>query len=120
MDKRVSAGDIAFLVVTTLALALFWRFFSPPIGLVLWSAAAGAVLPVVYRILRTRLPRSLLSLPFVLVLLFVMSLLRDHTGSAFDSALFLGAFASAFASGLCVVEFLLRSFFPLKSYEKQT
>jgi hypothetical protein len=118
MNKRVSVGDIAFLVAAVLALAVLWRFFSPPLGFVLWCAAAGAVLPVVYRIFRTRLSKSLLSLPFLLVL-FVMFFLRDHyfAGSARDSGVFLGVFASAFAAGLCIVEFLLRPFFPLKSRE---
>jgi hypothetical protein len=116
MNKRVSVGDIALLVVAAIALVLLWRFFSPPLGFVLWCAAAGAALPLIYRIFSTRLPKSLLSLPFLLVF-FVIFFLRDHyfAGSARNSGVFLGVFASAFAAGLCVVEFLLRPFFPLRS-----
>jgi len=122
MNKRVSIGDIAFLLAAAVALALLWRLFSPPAGFVVWCVAVGAALPVVYRILRPRLRKSLLSLPFLLVLFFVIFPLRNHyfAGPARDSAVFLGLFGSAFAVGLCIVEFSLRPFFPLKSREKHT
>ena len=122
MNKRVSIGDISFLIVAAVALALLWRLFSPPRGFVLRCIAAGAVLPIVYRICRPRLPKSFLSLPFLLVLFIVIFPLRDHyfAEPAGNSAVFLGVFGSAFAVGLCIVEFLLRPFFPLKSAEKHT
>jgi hypothetical protein len=121
MNRRVSIGDIIFLALALAALVLLWHFVSPPTGFVIWCITAGAVLPVIYRIVRVRLPKSLWSLPLLLILLITFPL-RNHyfPGPARNSAAFLGVFASAFAIGVCLVEFSLRPFFPLKSREKPT
>jgi hypothetical protein len=63
------------------------------------------------------LPKSLWSLPLVLVIIFMRPLTYDFSGS---KILFFATLFSAFAVGLCVVELSLRSFFPRKSRESHT
>jgi hypothetical protein len=117
MSTRVSAGDIILLTVALLALLLLCHFFSPPAWLVFSSIGAGAALPILSRVVRTFLPKSFWSLPLVLVIIFVLHVAHDFSGSKIMP---FATLFSAFAIGLCVVEFLLRPFFPLKSREKQT
>ena|SRR5947208_10046930 len=117
MNRRVSVGDIIFLTVALAALLLLCHFFTPPTWLVLSCMGAGAALPILSRVIRTFLPKSLWSLPLVLVIIFMLPLAHDFSRS---KIVFFATLSSAFAVGLCVVEFSLRPFFPRKSREIQT
>jgi hypothetical protein len=117
MNAHVSVGDIIFLTVALAALLLLNHFFAPPTWLVLSFMGAGGVLPILSRVVRIFLPKSLWSLPLVLVLIFVLHLGHDFSGS---QVVFFAALSSAFPVGLCVVEFSLRPFFSRKSRQSQT
>jgi hypothetical protein len=119
MNARVSIGDIIFLAVALAALILLWHFFSPPAGFVLSCLGTGASLPIIYRVVRRFLPKSLWSLPVILVIVVTVSLNNRFPTLAHQSGVFFGIFASALAVGVCILEFSLRPFFPLKSREKQ-
>src|SRR5438552_18578777 len=117
MNARVSVGEIVFLTVALAALLLLCHFFAPPTWLVLFCIGAGAALPILSRVVRSFLPKSFWSLPLVLVIVLIVPLAHDVSGS---TVVFFATLFSAFAVGLCVVEFSLRPFFPLKSREGQT
>jgi hypothetical protein len=120
MNKRVSTGDIIFLVAALAALVLLWRFLSPPAGFVLACLVAGAALPILCRIARSFLSKSLWTLPIILLIAITPWLNHRFPTLAHRPGVFFAVFASAFAVGVCIVEFSLRPFFPLKSREKQT
>jgi hypothetical protein len=117
MNARVSVGDIIFLMVALAALLLLYRFFTPPTWLVLSFIGAGGALPILSRAVGTFLPKSFWSLPLVLVIIFVLHLGHDFSGTR---VVFFATLSSAFPVGLCAVEFSLRPFFPRKSRESQT
>ena len=120
MNKRVSLGDIIFLVAAAVALVLLWNFFSPPAGFVVSCLLLGALLPILYRLVRRFLPKSLWPLPIILVITAMPFLDRQFSTASQRPGVFFGVFGSALAVGVCAVEFSLRPFFPLKSGEKQT
>jgi hypothetical protein len=74
MNKRISIGDILFLVVALAALILLSHFFSPPAGFVFSCMTVGAALPLLYRVVRRFLPRLLWSLPVIPLIVFTLSL----------------------------------------------
>ena len=123
MNKRVSLGDIIFLVVALAVLVLLWWLFSPPRAFVFSCLAAGAAIPILSRIARKLLPKPYWMLPTILVMLVVVFPVGQHYFP--DTAdkrfvLFYGTFFSAFAVGVCIVEFSLRPFFPIRRADKQT
>jgi len=66
------------------------------------------------------LPKSLWSLPIILVIMVTLFLDKQFSTVSERAGVFFGVFDSALAIGVCAVEFSLRPFFPLKSGEKQT
>jgi hypothetical protein len=120
MSRRVSIGDIIFLVVALAALALLWRFLSPPAEFVLACLGAGASLPILSRVVRRFLPKSLWVLPVILLITVTSSLSHRFPILVGRPGVFFGVLASAFAVGVGVAEFSLRPFFPIKRVEKQT
>jgi hypothetical protein len=119
MNKRVSLGDIIFLVAAAVALVLLWNLFSPPAGLVISCLLLGASLPIIYRLVRRFLPKSLWSLPIILVITVITPFLGHEFSTVWERpGVFFAVFGSALATGACAVEFSLRPFFPLKSGEK--
>jgi hypothetical protein len=117
MNMRVSVGDIIFLAIALAALLLLCHFFMPPTWLVFFCIGAGAALPILSRVVRTFLPKSLWPLPLLLMIIVIGPLAHDFTGS---KIVFFATLANAFAVGLCIVELSLRPFFPRKSREGQT
>ena len=120
MNRHVSIGDIVFLVVALGTLVFLWRFLSPPSGFVLSCLVAGATLPILCRIARRFFQKSLWALPVILLIVVTPWLNHRFPTFADRRAVFFAVFASALAVGVCIVEFSLRPFFPLKSREKQT
>jgi hypothetical protein len=120
MNGRVSTGDILFLIVALAALILLWRFLSPPAGFVLACLVAGAALPILCRVARRFLPKSLWALPIILLIAVTPWLNHRFPTLAHRPSVFFAVFISALAVGVCIVEFSLRPFFPLNSFEKQT
>src|SRR5581483_107202 len=112
MNRRVSIGDIIFLAVALVALLLLCHFLAPPTWLIFFCIGAAAALPILSRVVRIFLPKSLWSLPLLLMIIVIGPLAHDFSGS---KIVFFATLSSAFAVGLCVVEFSLRPLFPLKS-----
>jgi hypothetical protein len=117
MKTRVSIGDIIFLVLTLAGLALLWHFFSPPTWFVLSCLGLGAASPILWRLTRIFLPKSL-PLPFMLILAFVLLAYHHFPALPYRSVVFFGTYFTALAVGFCTIEFSLRPFFPLKPLEK--
>lgn len=120
MNKRVSLGDIIFLAAAAVALVLLWNFFSPPAGFVVSCLVIGTLLPILYRLVRRFLPKSLWPLPIILVITVTPFLGHQFWTVSDRPGVFFAVFGSALAIGICAVEFSLRPFFPLKSGEKHT
>ena len=114
MKTRVSNGDIIFLVVALAGLVLLLYFFSPPMWFVFSCLGLGAASPIIWRLTRIFLPKSLQSLPLMLILGFVLLAYHHFTAIPFRLVVFFGTYSTALAVGLCAVEFSLRPFFPLK------
>jgi hypothetical protein len=118
MKTRASLGDIIFLVVVIIALVLLWHFLSPSTWFVLSCLGLGAAYPVLVRLGRVFVPRSLQSLPFILILCLVLPAYERFPAVPYRSVVFFATYFAALAVGLCIVEFSLRPFFPLKPREK--
>jgi len=115
MNKRVSLGDIIFLAAAAVALVLLWNFFSPPAGFVVSCLVVGGLLPILYRLVRKFLPKSLWSLPLILVIIVSGFLNHRFCTASERPGVFFVVFGSALVIGVCAVECSLRPFFPLKS-----
>jgi hypothetical protein len=97
MNAHVSVGDIIFLTVALAALLLLNHFFAPPTWLALSFMGAGGVLPILSRVVRIFLPKSLWSLPLVLVLIFVLHNGHDLSGI---HGVYFSELSSSFSFGL--------------------